>query len=532
MADYDAIVIGAGISGLTAAAYLARGGARVLVCEQAGQVGGLFNSFWQEGYLFDGGIKAVENAGILIPMLAELGLLSQVRLHKSPVALITEKTVHPIRSLADVEAYFQFLAGHFPDQKVGLQRVLDDVLHIGDLLGALVGLVRSSFEEMPDEAAAPESSAKDRLAALGHLPATLMHVRAPLRRYLGTRLSNPSLVNLLSHLFPDGTGALFGLAYFSMFLDYYYPEDGIQAVPTALAGGIEAAGGEILLNTPVARICLEHGRASGVALADGTELRASHVVAAGDARQTFTQLMPAAAVPPSFTRKLLAAAPSHSVFAVFLGLDIPVEQLNLQGCGHLFYAPDLTGIGEADRDREDYFARVPQELSVPCLRQASLAPRGKTGLILSALTSWRYAHNWGLNAGKPSEAYRRLSEKLARQMVASLETFIPGLSHHVDLCVTATPYTLQQRTSNFQGAIMGWSYDREKAFHRTSLLRIARSVETPVPNLLMAGHWSFSPGGSPVAVLTGKLAARKILRLTRAGRTISPVHVDARKDTR
>lgn len=511
MVDYDAIVIGAGISGLTAAAYLAKGGARVLVCEQAGQVGGLFNSFWQEGYLFDGGIKAVENAGILIPMLAELGLLSWVRLHKSPVALITENTVHPIRSLEDVEAYFQFLAGHFPDQRDGLQKVLDDVLHIGDLLGALVGLVRSSFEEMTGETAVPKSL-KDRFAALGHLPATLMHVHAPLRRYLGKRLSNPSLVNLLSHLFPDGTGALFGLAYFSMFLDYYYPEDGIQAVPTALAGAVQAGGGEILLNTRVARICLEHGRASGVALADGTELRASHVVAAADARQSFTQLMPAAAVPPSFTRKLLAAEPSHSAFAVFLGLDIPVEQLNLQGCGHLFYAPDLTGMGEGDRDREDYFARVPQELSVPCLHQASLAPRGRTGLILSALTSWGYAENWGLDAGKPTERYRRLGEKFARQMVTSLETFIPGLSHRVELCATATPYTLETRTSNFQGAIMGWSYDRKKAFHQTSLLRIARSVETPIPNLLMAGHWSFSPGGSPVAVLTGKLAARRILR--------------------
>lgn len=63
MADYDAIVVGAGISGLTAAAYLAKASAHVLVCEQADQVGGLFSSCWRQGYLFDGGIKAVESAG-------------------------------------------------------------------------------------------------------------------------------------------------------------------------------------------------------------------------------------------------------------------------------------------------------------------------------------------------------------------------------------------------------------------------------------------------------------------------------------
>ena len=60
---FDANVIGAGLAGLTAAASLARGGAHVLVCEQADKVGGLFNLFWRNGYLFDGGIKVVETSG-------------------------------------------------------------------------------------------------------------------------------------------------------------------------------------------------------------------------------------------------------------------------------------------------------------------------------------------------------------------------------------------------------------------------------------------------------------------------------------
>jgi phytoene dehydrogenase-like protein len=72
---YDAIVIGAGLSGLTAAAYLAQAGARVLVCEQTEQISGLFNSFERNGYQFDSGIKAVENSAVMLPMLAQLGLL-------------------------------------------------------------------------------------------------------------------------------------------------------------------------------------------------------------------------------------------------------------------------------------------------------------------------------------------------------------------------------------------------------------------------------------------------------------------------
>jgi phytoene dehydrogenase-like protein len=85
---YDAIIIGGGLSGLTAAAFLSKGGAKVLVCEQANHVGGLFNSFWQSGYSFDSGIKAVENSSVMMPMLAQLGLLEQIHFQPSPIALV------------------------------------------------------------------------------------------------------------------------------------------------------------------------------------------------------------------------------------------------------------------------------------------------------------------------------------------------------------------------------------------------------------------------------------------------------------
>lgn len=285
------------------------------------------------------------------------------------------------------------------------------------------------------------------------------------------------------------------------------------AVPRALAEAIRTWGGEILLHARVDHIQLAAGRACGIVLADGREIRAPYVLAAGDARRTFTGLLTPEAVPVSFLKKLLKAETSHTAFNVFLGLDLPVERLNLQGCGHLFYAPDLDGITESDRlQRADYFSHVPQELSVPCLHRADLAPPRKTGLILSAMTSSQYAGHWGIVNGQPTERYERLQARCAQEMIASLERFIPNLSQHIELCFTGTPYTLQTRTLNSEGAIMGWSYNRQKTFYRGSFLQMAKAVLTPIPNLLMAGHWSFSPGGWPVAVLTAKLAADRILK--------------------
>ncbi|HUV14975.1 MAG TPA: FAD/NAD(P)-binding protein, partial [Pelolinea sp.] len=71
---YDVIVVGGGVAGLTAAAYLAKSGHSTLLCEKEARCGGLVNSFERKGFTFDGGIRALENAGALFPMLKQLGL--------------------------------------------------------------------------------------------------------------------------------------------------------------------------------------------------------------------------------------------------------------------------------------------------------------------------------------------------------------------------------------------------------------------------------------------------------------------------
>ncbi|MGB9666544.1 MAG: phytoene desaturase family protein [Candidatus Cryosericum sp.] len=513
MEQYDAIIIGAGIAGLTSAAYLAQAGVHVLVCEHSDQPGGYFNSFRRDGYLFDGGIKAIENAGIMRPTLAQLGLLDAVRLMPSPIALITQSNVQPIRSPADIDAYFGLMMDLFPDQRSGLVRVLADVQSITTALTALVRLSSASFAATPEEARHMTGGFRQNMGALARVPSVMALSRGTLRGYLEKHLSDPHLVNLLCDVFPDGTTPLFGLAYYSLFLDYYYPEGGMQAVPDALAHYIRDKGGDILLNADVQQITMASGSATGVVLADGRAFRAGHVIACGDARRTFTRLLPEGSLPERFLAPMLRAQPSHSVFTVFLGVNVPADQLGLKGCPHVFYAPDLAGIEGTDRlQTDDYFSRVPQEISVPSLLQPDLAPPGKSGIILSALTTWHYADHWGTVDGQATARTEELRNKFAGQMVSSLARLIPALEDHVELRFTSTPYSMQARTLNDKGAIVGWSYEQHATWSRGGLLSIAKSVRTPVPNLLMAGHWAFSPGGSPVAVLTGKLAASSILK--------------------
>lgn len=110
----------------------------MLVCEQAAQVGGLFNSFRRQGYEFDGGIKALENSAVMMPMLAQLGLLERISFQRSPIALITGGCIQPIHGFANVEAYFSLLNDLFPGEQAGLHLIQNDTQAVFELLDAML----------------------------------------------------------------------------------------------------------------------------------------------------------------------------------------------------------------------------------------------------------------------------------------------------------------------------------------------------------------------------------------------------------
>src|SRR5665648_488507 len=94
---YNTIVVGGGIAGLTSATYLSREGQKVLLFEKNGKCGGLVNSFTRDGFHFDAGVRALEDAGIILPMLKELGI--ELEFVKSPVSLGIENEILNIENL-------------------------------------------------------------------------------------------------------------------------------------------------------------------------------------------------------------------------------------------------------------------------------------------------------------------------------------------------------------------------------------------------------------------------------------------------
>lgn len=203
---------------------------------------------------------------------------------------------------------------------------------------------------------------------------------------------------------------------------------------------------------------------------------------------------------------------------VFVAADLDPSQLPKGTCPHIFLFPDYQGIDQEDRVNEDFYTRSPVEISVPCLNDPGLAPPGKTGIIISALARTDFASHWGTDQGRQTPQYESLKERVADQLIATAERVFPDLRRRLIFRQVSTPYTLQRLTMNTGGSICGWTYDRRATFRRKADDSIRKSVATPVVNLLQAGHWTVYPGGAPVCVMSGRLAADHIVRKARRGR--------------
>jgi phytoene dehydrogenase-like protein len=504
---YDAVIIGGGLAGLCAGAYIARDGHSLLVCEQADQTGGYFRSFMREGFFFDSGLKAVENAGMLLPMLRQLKLEKAVNLHKSRTAMVLADIFIPLNESQDIQALYRVLGQHFADQQEGLKTLERQSAKISRWVNVMVTLPNPLFEEYAQIMGRLPEWLFHNLPALVNFSRTQRLLEVPLTDFLSRYLSNPNLIRILSELYFGGTPALFGLGYSKIYLDYYYPEKGMQSLTDVLAKYITDQGGQIQTGARVTKISIENGRARGVVLADGRVIKAQYVIAAADMKRTFLELIEPLALKVDFRQRIEKSEIGESTVCVFLGTDLPADQLPVQGCPHFYIHPDWIGIDAQDRMKADFFARTPVEISIPCWYNPALAPTGKSGIIISALAKSAFSQDWEIKDGKPTPAYHALKEKVADQLIEIVQRVIPGLKEHILFRQIATPYTYSRYTLNSGGSICGWTYDRQTTFHRQGSSGMGTSMLTPIPNLLQAGHWTVYPGGAPVAILSGRLAA-------------------------
>ena len=512
---YDAVIVGAGMGGLTCATYLARRGLRVLVCEKERRAGGLLSTLRRKGFLFDLTLPSLSSAGLVFHVLDDLGIRQEFEFLEAPYRLMAPHFDFVARTTDDV---VRSLSQAFPEEKSGIRAYFSLLQRIAQEIAVASTAENPILKE-----------GKERLQAFvpflfdsrGLFLDYFRYKSLLAERRIRNLIHNEDLRNFLITVgYPRHKSILSdALVWNALTEDAYYPKGGMGRLARVLQELVRKFGGEVMLDTPVKRILVDRGRAAGVELGDGTRVASRFVVSNADYKQTFTSLVPQERLPARFRRRIQEARVSESFFTAFLGVRLPPEKLLGGTAANVLHFPTYMYVDfqRADRD-EAYFQKAWQCISVPSLLDPGLAPAGKSVVVIRTWTTSSYLDGWsgGARDGESSPSYRRLKERVGRDVIASAESVIPGLGSHVEVCELATPVTLARMTGNSEGAVTGWSIDPLTPFYR-DILRQVQGFLTPIPNLLLAGHWTAHPGGLPVALASGRWVADRISAHLRTG---------------
>jgi len=520
--NYDAIVVGGGAAGLTAAAYLAKSGYATLLCEKENKLGGLVNAFSRNGFVYDGGIRAMENSGVLFPMIKQLGL--DIEFVRNNISIGVEDRVIRITSVDNIEDY-QNLLGHFyPQSKDEIAEIIEQIKKIMRYMEIQYGIDNPAFLDMKKDR---EYMLKAIIPWMFKFALTAPKIAAlnqPVVDFLKRYTQNQALLDNISQHFFQNTPAFFALSYLRLYLDYYYPIGGTGVFVKKLHQLILNNGGEIRTDTQISSV---KPASRKILDANGNQFSYQHLVWAADLKTLYrcveTEKMPKPEIHQAISARKEAIADkigNDSVLTLFLALDLDPSYFSKIASEHFFYTPKRDGESSAGpiphgKNRpeiEDWLKKFLElttyEISCPVMRDPTLAPPGKTGLVVSLLFDYHLTKHIQQNGWY--QEFKDLCEKRILEVLD--QSVYPGIQAAVIEKFSSTPLTMQRYTGNTDGAITGWSFTNEPMPAEHRLPKIFSATDTPIPGVVQAGQWTYSPSGFPIALLTGKLASDRIIK--------------------
>ena len=352
----------------------------------------------------------------------------------------------------------------------------------------------------------------------------------PVEDYLKTIIKNPALRDIISQHFFKNTPTFFALSYFSLYLDYFYPKGGVGKLADAVKDKLLEFGGEIKTETKITQILADK---CIVKDENNVDYKYDNLVWAADLKMLYNNTLTGGLSPEICTnfeevkKQMSESRGGDSIFSLYLEIDEPLESFRKIAHGHFFYTPSKIGLGETHRaalnnllnnwaqtDKAqiltwlEKFTRLnTYEISIPGLKDPDLVPPGKTALIISFLAEYDL-----FKKIKESDWLEEFKEKLEDLVLKVIsDSVYPMIKGKVINRFSFTPLSIENRVGSSEGAITGWSF--EKPVPVVNKIQFSdRSVLTSIPSIYQAGQWAYSPAGVPMCILTGKLAADRILK--------------------
>jgi len=274
-------------------------------------------------------------------------------------------------------------------------------------------------------------------------------------------------------------------------------------VSDALAAVVTDNGGVVRPNSLVTKIVVENNLATQVRTADGACYDTSYVVSNANAPDTILKLVGADKFPADYVAKVNSMTVGLSAFVIYLGVDH--DYRDVFGTTHEIMVADSYDVHAGFQAVLDC---KPEETPISVANYTvvdpTVAPAGKNVIVITSQLGYECNNQWRWTSSHAD--YKALKEQIARLYIQRAETLLPGLSQHVEVMEVATPLTIKGYTLNPSGTIFGWDNTLDQAAQN----RMAQ--QTPVPNLYLAGAWTFPGGGQSAVIVSGTLAANAIIK--------------------
>jgi phytoene dehydrogenase-like protein len=473
------IIIGAGLSGLSAGIHAQMNGYRSRIFEHHSQPGGVAASWSRGDYLIDGGIHFSTGChpGTKTHALYEqLGIVPDVRLiemhtYGQYVHEPSGATITVTQDLDQLEADLKAMSPH-------------DASLVAKAIGMARGMRGIDMGEI-GMAKPPELvSARDKVSELWASRTLLRHFMGAGGKRVSEVMGaahDGRLQNFFETLFlPDVPLFMVGMI-LALLADgeLSFIDGGCRDFVGALERRYRDLGGEITYEATVERILVEDDRAVGVRLEDGTEHRASAVISAADGRSTIFDMLRGTYVDDKIQKRYDTWKVFRPFIMVTFGVartvDVEAAMTMVRLAQPLIVGPDVI---------DDVLIRVFDYSD-------KFAPPGKAVVQMEFETDWEH---WRRLSDRSPDRYQAEKERLAGDVLSRLERYFPGIASDVEVTDVVTPMAIWEYTRNHNAAWEGWLMTPEQL--RTRLRRTLPGLE----RFYMAGQWVV-PGGGVVPVL-------------------------------
>ena len=488
---YDAIIIGGGLSGLTAASLLAKRNLNVAVIDKSYQPGGSCGIFRRGHVTFDQGsamLYGFGEAGFNAHRFVFNCLEEPINMIRHDLLYCVNFKGRKINFWADFDKFVAELSEVFPSEKENIKRFYNDMLKI----------YRHVMVETPTYNTADETNPKTALKSIVKHPLSyirfLSYLNKSAKSLLEKYFPNPEIFKFFDKLTStycyatvEEAPAILAAVMFvdNHFGGSYYPAGSTMFLPGKLEKVIEEYGGDMYLNSEVVSIIFKNGKPTGVRLDDGREIFASNIIYSGTVWNLYEKLIDkkyTSANKRDWAKKLAPTYPSVVLYAVVKKNVIPDDTVPIEML-----------VGNPDKlDESEVTAYI---LSID---DKTLCNEDEHTVVAIGPTfeSWD-----GLNHTE----YKEKKERERTRLIGVLEKRFPGFKDAVLYAEVATPKTIERYTLKNGGSVAG----PKQMLGQHMFRRLHTRSEWD--NLFYCGESTVMGTGTPTVTTSGLSAANALL---------------------